>query len=244
VQPLIHAVAQSTANAPIARRHRKAHNDMTSSPHTLIVLTTVLCCAPLGIAGAQQPATQTAPQRPQTAPTPARPATIATGLPVPTDYVIGPDDVLGILFWRDPDMTGDVTVRPDGMITLPLLNNIRAAGLTPEALKDIITKAAAKFIEDPNVTVVVRQINSRNVFITGSVTRPGPYPLSGQMTVLQLIAVAGGLTEFADKGGITIVRSEAGKTPQIFHFNFKDVSRGKNMQQNIILKPGDTVTVP
>ena len=228
---------------------------MISSPRMLIVLASVLLCVPIGIAEGQQPAGQTTPprqppvgqtvpQRPPSSPAvPARPA-VSTGLPVSTDYVIGPDDVLGILFWRDPDMTGDVTVRPDGIITLPLLKDIKAAGLTPEELKDIITKAAAKYIEEPNVSVVVRQINSRNVFVTGSVGRPGPYPLSGQMTVLQLIAVAGGLNEFADKSNITIVRGEAGKPPQTFRFNYKDVSRGKNMQQNIILKPGDTVTVP
>ena len=94
------------------------------------------------------------------------------------------------------------------------------------------------------MSVIVRQINSRNVFITGAVLRPGPFPVSGQMTVVQLISVAGGLTEFADKSNITILRNEAGKPPQTFRFNYKDVSRGKNMQQNIILKPGDTVTVP
>jgi polysaccharide export outer membrane protein len=208
----------------------------------LIVLANVLLSASVGLAEGQQPAGQPAPPRPQSPATPARP--VSTGLPVSSDYVIGPDDVLGILFWRDADMSGDVTVRPDGFITLPLLKDIKAVGLSPEELKDVITKAAAKFIEDPNVTVVVRQINSRNVFITGSVGRPGPYPLSGQMTVLQLVAVAGGLTEYADKSNITIVRGEAGKAPQTFRFNYKDVSRGKNMQQNIILKPGDTVTVP
>ena len=103
---------------------------------------------------------------------------------------------------------------------------------------------ASRLSEDPNVSVIVRQINSRNVFITGAVLRPGPFPVSGQMTVVQLISVAGGLTEFADKSNITILRNEAGKPPQTFRFNYKDVSRGKNMQQNIILKPGDTVTVP
>jgi polysaccharide export outer membrane protein len=126
--------------------------------------------------------------------------TASTGMPTPTDYVIGPDDVLGIVFWRDTEMTGDVTVRPDGNITLPLLRDIKAAGLRPEELREAITKAASKLIADPNVSVVVRQINSRNVFITGQVARPGAYPVSGQMTVLQLVAVAGGLTEYADDG--------------------------------------------
>jgi polysaccharide export outer membrane protein len=159
----------------------------------------------------------------------------------PTDYTIGPDDVLGIIFWRDQDMTGDVTVRPDGMITLPLLRDIKAAGLRPDELRDVIQKSAAKFIADPNVTVVVRQINSRNVFIMGQVLRPGAYPVSGTMTALQLIALAGGLNEFADAKGITITRVGSA---EVFKFNYKDVTRGKNMAQNIVLKPGDTVVVP
>jgi polysaccharide export outer membrane protein len=175
----------------------------------------------------------------------ARPAgaSASTGIPIPSDYVIGPDDVLGIVFWRDTDMTGDVTVRPDGMITLPLLQDVKAAGLTPDQLRQQIQQAAAKFIADPNVTVTVRTINSRNVFITGEVTRPGPFPVSGQMTVIQLIAVAGGLTEYADRKNITIMRNENGK-PQTFKFNYSDVSKGKNVAQNIVLKPGDTVVVP
>lgn len=177
--------------------------------------------------------------------TPARQpgtATSSTGVPLPTDYTIGPDDVLGIVFWRDADMTGDVTVRPDGNITLPLLGDIKAAGLRPTELKDQITKAASKLISDPNVTVVVRQINSRNVFVTGGVARPGAYPVSGQMTVLQIITVAGGLTEFADAKNISIIRVENGQT-QRFKFNYNDVLDGKKMEQNILLKPGDTVLV-
>lgn len=191
--------------------------------------------APPGGAQTPRPGTPAAPTTPPTA--------IATGAPIPTDYVIGPDDVLGILFWRDADMSGDVTVRPDGMITLPLVRDIKAAGLKPDELRAQIQKAASKYIEDPNVTVVVRQINSRNVFITGEVARPGPYPISGQLTVLQLIAIAGGLNEFANEKDITITRTENGKT-QAFRFNYKDVSRGKSLDQNIVLKPGDIVVVP
>lgn len=209
------------------------------------------------LAQAQQPATPARPSGPPStirpvgqpatgAPAPGgRPASGAasTGMPVPTDYVIGPDDVLGIVFWRDADMSGDVTVRPDGMITLPLVQDVKAAGLTPDVLRQQIQQAASKFISDPNVTVIVRQINSRNVFITGEVARPGPFPVSGQMTVLQLIAVAGGVSEYADRKNITITRTENGK-PVTFKFNYNDVSKGKNVNQNIVLKPGDTVVVP
>jgi polysaccharide export outer membrane protein len=162
---------------------------------------------------------------------------------VPAEYQIGPEDVLGINFWRDTDMTGDVTVRPDGRITLPLLGDITAAGLTPGALKEQITKAASKLIEDPSVTVIVRAINSRKVFITGEVTTPNAYPLSRELTVMQLITLAGGLTEFANKKNITVLRTENGKQ-HTFKFNYQDVSKGKNLAQNIVLKPGDTVVVP
>jgi polysaccharide export outer membrane protein len=165
------------------------------------------------------------------------------GVEVPAEYVIGPEDVLGINFWRDADMTGDVTVRPDGRITLPLLGDISAAGLTPYALKEAIQKTAAKLLEDPTVTVIVRQINSRKVFITGEVDTPGSYPLVGPRTVMQLIAVAGGLTEYADKKNISIMRVE-GSTTRSFKLNYDDVSKGKKLEQNILLKPGDTVVVP
>jgi polysaccharide export outer membrane protein len=197
---------------------------------------------------ATPPATQPGTARPLPGPlqggrTPGTPPTASTGIALPTDYTIGPDDVLGVVFWRDADMTGDVVVRPDGMITLPLLHDIKAAGLRPEELRLKIVEAAAKLIEDPNVSVVVRQINSRNVFITGQVARPGPFPVSGQMTVMQLIAIAGGVSEFADQKNISISRVADGKT-ETFKFNYKDVARGKRPEQNIILKPGDTVVVP
>jgi polysaccharide export outer membrane protein len=171
----------------------------------------------------------------------SRPA--GTRVEVPAEYVIGPEDVLGINFWRDADMTGDVTVRPDGRITLPLIGDINAVGLTPEALKAEITTAAKRLIEEPSVTVIVRAINSRKVFITGQVATPNAYPLTRDLTVMQLITLAGGLTEYADKKNITVLRNEGGRQ-QTFKFNYGDVSKGKNLAQNIVLKPGDTVVVP
>lgn len=218
---------------------------MPVSRLTVASLALALLLAPAGapLLQAQAPPAGAQTPRPGTPAAPTTPTAIATGAPIPTDYVIGPDDVLGVLFWRDADMSGDVTVRPDGMITLPLVRDIKAAGLKPDELRAQIQKAASKYIEDPNVTVVVRQINSRNVFITGEVARPGPYPISGQLTVLQLIAISGGLNEFANEKDITITRTENGKT-QAFRFNYKDVSRGKSLDQNIVLKPGDIVVVP
>ena len=181
----------------------------------------------------------------QTAPRPEKPAAapMTQPLEVPAEYVIGAEDVLGVVFWKDTEMTGDVTVRPDGKITLPLIGDILAAGLSTVALKAEIEKAASKIQQEPSVTVVVRQINSRKVFITGQVTTPGTFPLTGPRTVMQLISVAGGLTEYADKKNITVIRLENGRQ-QIFKFNYSDVAKGKNLDQNIVLKPGDTVVVP
>lgn len=175
------------------------------------------------------------------------PAPVAQPAPqsvdVPHDYLIGPEDVLGVLFWRDQDMTGEVTVRPDGKITLPLVGDLTAAGLTPQALREEIQKAAAKYMTDVNVTVVVRQINSRKVFITGEVATPGAYQLTGPRTVMQVIALAGGLTEYADSKNITIMRIEGDHT-RSYRFNYRDVAKGRELHQNILLKPGDTIVVP
>lgn len=170
-------------------------------------------------------------------------STAPAGVAPPSDYVIGPDDVLTVIFWREKELSGDVGVRPDGRISLPLLNDVVAAGLTPEQLRVRLTEAADKYIEDPTVTVVVKQINSRKVFITGQVAKPGPYPLMAPTTVVQLIAMAGGVLEYADEKNITIMRTENGR-PVSLRFNYKDVKKGKNLQQNIVLKPGDTVVVP
>jgi len=192
---------------------------------------------------AQAPPAKTAPAVPG-APKPVVPIPVAPqGVPTPADYVIGPDDLLTVVYWRDKELSGDVAVRPDGKISLPLLNDIQAAGLTPEQLRVAVTAAAGKFLEEPTVTVVVRQINSRRVYITGQVGKPGPYNLSGPMTVLQLIATAGGVLEYADTKNIVLMRNENGK-PMSYPFNYKDVIKRKNLKQNIELKPGDTVIVP
>jgi len=181
---------------------------------------------------------------PGAAPSPVAPGVESVAaVPIPPEYVIGADDVLSIVFWRDKDMSTDVTVRPDGNISLPLLNEIHAAGLTPLQLKDRLIEESKKYVEEPNVTVVVKQINSRKVFITGEVVKPGPYPLSGVTTVLQLISVAGGLKDYANTKKITIVRTENGK-PVGYKFNYQDVIDGKNLKQNIDLKSGDTIIVP
>ena len=173
----------------------------------------------------------------------AAPAAKDAAPTTPPDYVIGPEDQLTIVFYRDKDMSADVVVRPDGKISLPLLNDIQASGLTPDQLREQITREAKRYVQDPNATVVVRQINSRKVFITGAVEKPGTYPLIGPTTVLQLIATAGGVKEYADSKKILIIRKEGG-AQATFDFNYKEVVGRKNMQQNIELRPGDTIVVP
>ncbi|MGE0449735.1 MAG: polysaccharide biosynthesis/export family protein [Vicinamibacterales bacterium] len=162
---------------------------------------------------------------------------------LPVDYVIGPDDVLSIVFWREKDLSADVVVRADGKISLPLLNDVVAAGLTPLQLRDALQDAAAQYIQDPIATVVVKEINSRKVFITGMITKPGAYPLTGPMTTLQLIATAGGFQEFAKTKDIRIMRTENGRAT-VLKFNYQDVLRQKVGAYNYELKPGDTVVVP
>jgi polysaccharide biosynthesis/export protein len=209
---------------------------------TAAVVLLVLLTAP-----AQTPAAAVPSQAPPTggAPVPAPPpATGVTAAPTPPPgYVIGIDDVLSILFWREKDLSGDVTVRPDGKITLPLLNEIQAAGLTPEQLRTSISAGASRFIADPSVTVVVRQINSRRVFLVGQVPKPGPYPLTGPTTVLQLLSMAGGILEYADQKNIIVTRTENGSEVAL-RFNYKDALKGRNLKQNVELKPGDTILVP
>jgi polysaccharide export outer membrane protein len=161
----------------------------------------------------------------------------------PPDYVIGADDVLSIVFWREKDLSMDAVVRPDGRISLPLMNDIAAAGLTPDQLRAKLTEEAQRYVQDPNVTVIVKQINSRRVFITGQVAKAGTYPLSGPMTVLQLISLAGGLLEYADSKNVVVMRTENGR-PMSYVFNYKEVVGRRNLKQNIELKPGDTIIVP
>ena len=190
-----------------------------------------------------QQASQAKPAAPQKTATPA-PAAQQSSVPTPPDYVIGPDDQLSIVFWIEPKMSAEsVVVRSDGKISLPLINDVQAAGLTPDQLRERLMQAASKYIEDTTVTVIVRQINSRRVFITGQIARPGAYPLTNSMTVLQLIAVAGGLGEWADQSNVTVIRTENGRSAT-YRFNYKEVVQRKNLKQNIELKPGDTVIVP
>jgi len=160
----------------------------------------------------------------------------------PDDYVIGADDMLHISVWKEPDLTTTLPVRPDGKISMPLVNDLQAAGMTPMQLGEAITDKLKKYIADPRVTVVVTQMNSRRVFATGEVTHPGAMSLLPNMTVLQALANAG-FTPFANLKGIYVLRTVNGKQVTI-PVKYKELIRGKNPQQNIVLQPGDTVVVP
>ena len=159
-----------------------------------------------------------------------------------SSYVIGPDDTLHISVWKEPDLTNTMPVRADGMISLPLLNDVKAAGLTPMQLADSITEKLKKYITDPHVTVEVTQMNSQRIYITGEVLHTGAMNLTPNMTVLQALASAG-FTQFANTKGIYVLRSDGGKQEKIA-VNYKKLVKGEDMQQNLVLKPGDTIVVP
>jgi polysaccharide biosynthesis/export protein len=160
----------------------------------------------------------------------------------PSDYVLGADDQLRITVWNETNLTETVPVRPDGKISLPLINDIPAAGLTPMQLRDSITEKLKKYIADPRVTVVVTAMNSRRIFVTGEVAHTGAMPLLPNMTMLQALAAAG-FTQFANLKGIYVLRMENGKQVKL-PFNYREVIKGNHPEQNIPLKPGDTVVVP
>ena len=158
------------------------------------------------------------------------------------EYVIGADDNLHISVWKEADLTTSLPVRPDGKISLPLLNDVQAAGLTPMQLAESITEKLKKYIADPRVTVVVTAMNSRRIYVLGEVLHTGAVPLLPNMTVLQALATAG-FTQFANLKGIYVLRTENGKQVKL-PFNYKQVVKGADPRQNIALKPGDTVVVP
>ena len=163
------------------------------------------------------------------------------GEPVdPQTYVIGPEDILNVLVWGERDLSGPVLVRPDGLISLPLLDrDVKAGGQTPRKLAEEITGLYAKIIARPVVSVTVATVNSKKYFILGEVAKPGLYPLVVPTTVMQALAIAGGLKEFADAKNIIVLRGD-----RQFKVNYKDVIRGKNRQQDIYLESGDMISVP
>ena len=158
-------------------------------------------------------------------------------------YVIGPEDVLYIHVWREDALTRTVPVRTDGNISLPIIQEIKASGLTPLQLKEELTKRLKEFIESPNVSVTVMEANSFKVYVSGQVKTPGVYRLRSETTVLQIIPVAGGFTDWANPKKILVIRKENGKEKHIT-VNYKKIMKGEDQGANLILKAGDTVIVP
>lgn len=159
----------------------------------------------------------------------------------PEGYKIGVDDSLFISVWKEPDLSSQVTVRPDGVITMPLINEVQVVGLTPKELQVVLTEKLKPFVNEPQVTVIVRDIRSRKVFLVGQAGKPGSVPLSGNMTMMELLASAGGLGPFAKSESIYILRNQGGHQSRI-PFHYKKVLRGK--EADIVLEPGDMIVVP
>jgi polysaccharide export outer membrane protein len=174
---------------------------------------------------------------------PAGTTTSATVLHVPYEYRIGAGDALQIAVWKEPEASANVVVRPDGMISTPLIKEIQVAGLTPTQAETMITEKLVKTIQEPDVTVVVTGINSKKIYAIGAVKKEGPIPYTYSMTVMQAIAEAGGLTDYAKRKKIYVLRNENGKESK-FIFAYDEVLRGNRMELNIIMLPGDTLVVP
>ena len=165
----------------------------------------------------------------------------------PPDYKIGVDDVLTVFLWREKEISGDFVVRPDGKVSIPLMNDLAAAGLTVDEFRKVVEEAAKTHFTDPTVTITVKEMRSRKVFIQGSVNKQGAYIISGPMTISQLISQAGGLLEWADKKNILVISAslkDKNGQPLTYKVNYDDLMKGRNVaRNNIELRPGDTVIV-
>jgi polysaccharide export outer membrane protein len=166
----------------------------------------------------------------------------ASASPAGPTYVIGPEDVLHIAVWKEADLTATLPVRPDGKISLPLLDDVQAAGLTPKHLAESVTEKLKKYIADPHVTVVVTAINSKRIFLVGEVMHPGATAMLPNMTVLQALSSAG-LSQFANTKRIYVLRTENGKQRKL-PVNYRQLVKGAQIEQNYLLQPGDTIVVP
>jgi polysaccharide biosynthesis/export protein len=172
----------------------------------------------------------------------ASPASSASTNGATADYVIGPLDSLSINVWKEPDLTATLPVRPDGKISMPLLDDVQAAGLTPTQLAQSLTEKLKKFVADPRVTVVVAAINSKRVYLVGEVSHSGPTPMTPNMTVLQALSSAG-LTQFANTKKIYVLRTVNGRQEKM-PVDYRKLVKGEDISQNYVLQPGDTIVVP
>ena len=207
-------------------------------PTVRLFLAIIIVIALSGLVMAQESATT-----PPATAKPEPPSQANTGVR-PDAYIIGAEDVLAVYVWKEPEMSKSVPVRPDGMISLPLVGEIKAAGYTPVQLQGVLADAMKKVITDPQVTVVVEKISSLSFNIVGEVNHPGYFPLTRRMTVLDAIAMASGFRDFAKTKKVYVLRVSANGTEQRLPFNYNEVIKGKNPQQNIELQPRDTIVVP
>ena len=164
---------------------------------------------------------------------------------IKNDYIIGPEDVIEVSVWKSPDLSTTIMVRPDGMISLPLIGDIQASSHTAKELKEEIAQKLTEYKQDPIVSIIVKEANSQAIYVTGEVARPGKYPLRSETTIVQAITLAGGFTQWADKDQIVIIRkSPMNPEGNRFTLKYSDIVSGKNMKANILLKAGDTVIIP
>lgn len=206
----------------------------------LSLATVLICCLSTALWG--QAASDAKP-----APDPGAQATTSNAdatKPHDATFVIGNDDVLAINVWKEPDISRSIPVRSDGKISLPLVGEVQAAGITPLKLEQDIAARLKNYIAEPEVTVIVQQVNSQKFNILGQVNRPGSYPLATSPTVLDAIAVAGGFRDFAKQKAIYVLRQNPDGTQSRMPFNYKDVVKGRNTAQNVKLQPRDTIVVP
>jgi polysaccharide export outer membrane protein len=206
---------------------------------TVCLSVTLLACAEDTKVGAGKSTQQVGPQTTLFAAQPGAPPVAAA----PDTYIIGAQDVVQVTVWKEPELSGPIPVRPDGKISLALLNDVDAAGLTPTQLAESIASKLKKYMEEPRVSVIVTQINSRRVYVLGQVMHPGAMPLTPDMTVLQAISTAGGLSQFTDGKKAYVLRSENGVQRRI-PVNYKLLVKGEQMDANVLLKSGDTIVVP
>lgn len=174
----------------------------------------------------------------------SQPMNTEAGKPHDDSFIIGANDVLAINVWKEPDVSRSVPVRSDGKISLPLAGEVQAAGLTPLKLEQDIASKLQNYISEPEVTVIVQQINSQKFNILGMVSKPGSYSLTNSSTVLDAIAAAGGFRDFAKQKSIYVLRRNPSGTEARLPFNYKEVVKGKNSGQNVKLEPNDTIVVP
>jgi len=206
---------------------------------TAIVVAGLLSLTGGALAAWQDSTPQAAPQAAASgAATASKPAPVAAPID-PKAYVIGPEDVISVNVWREPANSGQFVVRPDGRIAIPLVGEVQAAGLTPARLSESIAQGLQKVMTHPEVTVGVERVNSKKYFIQGEINRPGAYSLAVPTSVLEALVNAGGFRDFANTKKIVILRGT-----ERLKFNYREVSKGKNMEQNIPLQPGDQIIVP